>query len=183
MRILATLLVLVVAPVVLAQQSSAINERRVSLTETAVALDPGGTSVLEARLLTTGINGAQDIPVTNVRFVVRNSSSVSYAFVSGVVTFYDGAGIRCGEGLFKADSLASNESFETDSPGLRIRCAPATWRVVATNLVPRMLLPTILPVSRLEISVDGEAHPLQLDRPFTLNVGDKQHTIIVRSAP
>jgi hypothetical protein len=183
MKIIATLLVLVVAPVIFGQQSSAINERRVSLTEPAVALDSNGTSVLEARLLTTGINGAQDTPVTNVRFVVRNSSSLSYAFVSGVVTFYDAAGIRCGEGLFKADSLATDESFETDSPGLRIRCAPSTWRVVATNLVPRMLMPSVQPVSRLEISVDGEAHPLQLDKPLKLNVGDKQRTIVVRSAP
>ena len=183
MRILATLLVLIVAPVVFAQQSSAINERRVSLTESAVALDPSGASVLEARLLTTGISGAQDTPVTNVHFVVRNSSSLSYAFVSGVITFYDASGIRCGEGLFKADSLAANESFETDSPGLRIRCVPSTWRVVASNLVPRMVLPSVQPVARLEISVDGEAHPLQLDKPLTLNVGDKQRTIIVRSTP
>ena len=31
--------------------------------------------------------------------------------------------------------LAANESFETDTPGLRIRCEAASWRMVATNLV------------------------------------------------
>jgi hypothetical protein len=70
--------------------------------------------------------------------VVRNRSTSPYAFVSGAVTFYDAAGVRCGEGVFKADVLAVDESFEADLPGVRILCEAATWRIVATSLLPRI---------------------------------------------
>jgi len=95
--------------------------------------------------------------------------------------------VRCGEGIFKADALAVNESFETDTPGIRIRCSATSWRIVATNLLPRMVPVATPPVvsaipARLLISVDGETHPIQLDRPMTLTVGDKQRTIIIRPA-
>src|ERR1041384_2676161 len=106
---------------------STLNEKRVPLTEAAVALDAAGAPALEATLRTTVLSGAPDTPVTNIRMVVKNRSTLSYAFVSGSVTFYDAAGVRCGEGVFKADALAVDESFETDSPGLRIRFAGATW--------------------------------------------------------
>src|SRR5215213_10060115 len=119
------------------QETSSANETRVALRDAAVAHDVNGASVLEATLRTTALNGAPDDPVTNVRVVVKNTSGMSYAFVSGVITFYDAAGVRCGEGIFKADALAGDESFETDTPGLRIRCPAATWRVVATHLLPR----------------------------------------------
>lgn len=181
---------------VAAQQPAGPVERRVPLTQAAVALDGGGASALEATLRTTALNGADDSPVTNIRMVVRNSSSVSYAFVSGLVTFYDGSGVRCGEGLFKADSLAADESFETDTPGIRIRCAPATWRIVATNLLPRAA-PNASPLNTVEspgatasrsslnliISVDGEEHPIQIDKPMVLTLGNTQRTIVVREAP
>jgi hypothetical protein len=122
-----------------AQQETRVpEEKRVALGERAVAHDNNGVAVLEATLRTTELNGGPDDPVTNVRIVVRNTSATSYAFVSGVVTFYDAAGIRCGEGIFKADVLAADESFETDTPGLRIRCQVSTWRIVATHLLPRM---------------------------------------------
>ena len=114
------------------------NEKRVALNEVAVAHDDDGAPALQGTLRTTALNGSPESPVTNVRLIVKNTSGIPYAFVSGVVTFYDAAGIRCGEGIFKADTLAAGESFETDTPGLRIRCQPATWRVAATNLVPRM---------------------------------------------
>jgi hypothetical protein len=124
----------------------------------------------------------------NIRMIVRNRSAVSYAFVSGTVTFYDAAGVRCGEGVFKADALAADESFETDTPGLRIRCEASSWRLVATHLLPR--LPPNAPLttlgrapSNLIISIDGETHPIQLDRPLTVTLGEKQRTIVVRSAP
>lgn len=166
-------------------------ERRVALTDTAVALDGSGAPALEATLKTTALNGAEDSPVTNTRLVVKNSSSVSYTFVSGLVTFYDGAGVRCGEGLFKADALAVGEAFETDTPGIRIRCAPSTWRIVANGLLPRVVPSG--PVSagttasrsglNLVISVDGEEHPIQLDKPMVLTLGDKQRTIVLREAP
>src|SRR4030095_3312139 len=158
----------------------------VALTDRAVALDASGAPALEATLTTKALNGAQDTPVTNIRMVVRNAGAVPYAFVSGIVTFYDAAGVRCGEGIFKADAVAVNESFETDTPGIRIRCSVASWRVVATNLLPRIVpLATPPPVSaipaRLLISIDEETHPIQLDKPMTLNLGDKQRTIILRS--
>jgi hypothetical protein len=171
----------------LAQQNS-MNERSVPLTDRAIALDANGTPALEATLLTKALNGAQDTPVTNIRMIVRNVGPVPYAFATGVVTFYDAAGVRCGEGTFKADALAVNESFETDTPGIRIRCSASSWRVVATNLLPRLAPIATPPVvsaipARLIISVDGETHPIQIDRPMTLTLGDKQRTIVIRQAP
>jgi hypothetical protein len=118
-------------------ETNSANERRVPLNEAAVAHDANGAAALEGTLRTTQLNGSPDSPVTNVRVVVRNTSGISYAFVSGVFTFYDNAGVRCGEAVFKADALAADESFETDTPGIRIRCQVATWRIVATNLLPR----------------------------------------------
>lgn len=118
--------------------ANSANERRVPLNEAAVAHDQDGVAALEGTLRITEINGTSESPVTNVRVVIRNTSGISYAFVSGVVTFYDSANVRCGEGIFKADALAADESFETDTPGVRIRCQVATWRIVATNLLPRM---------------------------------------------
>lgn len=181
---------------VIAQEPAGPIERRVSLTETAVALDGSGVSALEATLRTTALNGTADSPVTNIRFVVGNSSVVPYAFVSGLVTFYDGAGVRCGEGIFKADALAVKESFETDSPGIRIRCAPATWRIVATTLLPRVAPNVVASTSaastasaekraglNLIISVNGEEHPIQLERPMVLTLGADRRTIVVREAP
>jgi hypothetical protein len=174
-----------------AQEPASSTERRVPLSETAVALDSNGAPVLEATLKTTALNGAEDSPVTNTRLVIKNSSSISYAFVSGLVTFYDGAGVRCGEGLFKADALAVAEAFETDTPGIRIRCSPAAWRIVANTLLPRVVPSG--PVSpsttasrsalNLIISVDGEEHPIQLDKPMVLTLGDRQRTIVLREAP
>lgn len=193
MKIIAASLMMVCSAIFVSAQEQApvtgsLNEQRVALTQPAVALDATGAAALEATLRTTAINGAPETPVTNIRMVIKNRSTMSYAFVSGAVTFYDAAGVRCGEGVFKADSLAVDESFETDSPGLRIRCEATTWRVVATNLVPRM--PPNAPItalartsSNLVISIDGETHPIQLDKPLTLTLGERRRTIIVRSAP
>src|SRR6266498_304256 len=177
---------------VMAQQPTTVPiERRVELNETAIAFDGGGSPALEATLRTTALNGAVDSPVTNIRLVIKNSSSVSYAFVSGLVTFYDGEGVRCGEGLFKADALSVGEAFETDTPGIRIRCASATWRIVVNNLLPRVVpsgpvsTSTIASRSALNliISIDGEEHPIQLDKPMVLTLGDTQRTIVLREAP
>lgn len=173
----------------MAQQPNAPAERHVALTDTAVALDAAGASALEGSLRTTALNGTQDSPVTNIRMVVKNSSAISYAFASGLVTFYDASGVRCGEGLFKADALAVGEAFETDTPGIRIRCSPATWRIIATNLLRRVapvvetVAPAGQPTMNLLISIDGEEHPLQIDRPLVLTMGNVQRTIVVRSAP
>lgn len=165
-----------------------LNEQRMPLNQAAVAMDGNGAPALEATLRTTALNGAPETPVTNIRMIVKNRSTFPYAFVSGIVTFYDAAGVRCGEGVFKADALAVDESFETDSPGLRIRCEAATWRIAATNLLPR--IPPNAPIAvltrtpaNLVISIDGETHPIQLDKPLTLTLGERRRTIIVRSAP
>jgi hypothetical protein len=181
---------------VIAQPASALQERAVPLSQPAVALDGSGTPALETTLRTTTLNGAVDSPVTNIRMVVRNTSGISYAYLTAQVTFYDSAGVRCGEGLFKADAVAANESFETDTPGIRIRCAPATWRIVATNLLPRVSpnsmssggsvspgLASNRASLNLIISVDGEEHPIQLDKPMVVTVGDSRRTIVVREAP
>jgi hypothetical protein len=159
-------------------------------------VDGSGAPSLEATLKTTTLNGAADSPVTNIKMVVRNTSNVPYAYLSGLVTFYDGAGVRCGEGLFKADAVAAGEAFETDTPGIRIRCAPATWRIIATNLVPRVS-PTGSPTAaetssgitsnisgiNLVISVDGEEHPIQLEKPMVITLAGSNRTILVRPAP
>jgi hypothetical protein len=172
-----------------AQQTlSTSSELPVPLTQTAVALDGRGTAALEGTLRTTSLNGAPDTPVTNIRVVIKNVGPSPFSYVSGLVTFYDGSGIRCGEGIFKADEVLTNESVETDAPGIRIRCAPAHWRIVATNLLPRLSpglvgLDTASRTANLIISVDGEEHPIQLDRPMVLTLGERQRTIIVRQIP
>lgn len=165
-------------------------EKRVPLNERAIAFDSAGASALEGTLKTAVLNGAEDSPVTNIRLVVRNSSTTPYSFVSGLVTFYDGSGVRCGEGLFKADALGIDEAFETDTPGIRIRCSPSTWRIVANTLLPRVgasgpvsSTTAMVRGSNLVISVDGEEHPIQLDKPMVVKFGDMQRTIILREAP
>ncbi|HEX5834896.1 MAG TPA: hypothetical protein VFY34_13635 [Pyrinomonadaceae bacterium] len=160
----------------------------VALNEPAVATDGSGAGALEATLKTTALYGSPDAPVTNVRMVVKNMSSIPYAFVAGVVTFYDGAGVRCGEGIFKADVLAAAESFETDTPGLRIRCEAASWRIVATHLLPSIPPNTTIATlprapQNLVIVIDGQSHPIQLDRPLVVTMGERRRTIVVRAAP
>jgi len=190
MRIIAASLMLVCSAWLVSAQETPVvgnlNEQRVPLNQPAVALDGTGAPALEATLRTTALNGAPETPVTNIHMVIKNRSTLPYAFVSGAITFYDAAGVRCGEGMFKADALAVDESFETDAPGLRIRCDAATWRVVATSLLPRV--PPNAPIagltrtpSNLVISIDGETHPIQLDKPLTLTLGEKRRTIIVRT--
>jgi hypothetical protein len=138
-KLTAALVVLLTCLSVSAQEPAASgDEKRVPLNEVAVAHDDDGVAALQGTLRTTALNGSPESPVTNVRLIIKNTSGISYAFISGVVTFYDSAGIRCGEGVFKADALAVDESFESDSPGVRIRCEATTWRIVATNLLPRV---------------------------------------------
>src|SRR6266852_6655172 len=164
-------------------------EQRAALTEAAAASDARGAPAIEARLSTTVLNGSDDSPVPNVRLVVKNSSANFYTYVTGWATFYDSGAVRCGEGLFKLDALAPNESAETDTPGLRLRCSPATWRIVATNLLTRLtdtakpteaaLPPAETPVVEKPapvnfiISIDGERYPIQVDRPIVLKLGNR----------
>ena len=185
-----------------AQQSAPpeSNERRAALIEPAAAFDARGTNALEGRLLTTMLNGAMDSPVTNVRLVMRNAGSAYYTYVTGWATFYGADGVRCGEGLFKLDALAPGESAETDTPGLRLRCTPATWRIVATNLLTRTTetaksdemvyttdsptaTPTMPAPVNFVIAIDGEEHPIQLNHPLVVTMGNRQRRIVIRTAP
>ena len=180
---------------VAAQQPS---EQRVALNEAAAGLDAKGVQAIEARLLTTPLNGSDDSPVTNVRLVVKNTSPNFYNYVTGWVTFYDSGAVRCGEGLFKVDALAPGESSETDTPGLRLKCTPASWRIVATNLLTRTAdtakeavpaPPAVEPVAERPaptnfiISIDGEEHPIQVNNPIVLKLGTRQRKIILRPVP
>lgn len=183
MKALVLAVMCVVGPCVVAQQNTPLDEKRVSLSESAIAFDANGSSALEATLLTKGFNGSPEIPVTNVRMVIRNTSPLPYAFISGVVTFYEASGVRCGESVFQANVLAPNESFETDAPGIRIRCSPASWRIVATNLIPRFAPNPTRIMTRLVIDIDGEQHPLQLDKPLTVTFGEHKRTIVVKEQP
>lgn len=171
-------------------------EPRAALGDAATAADTKGAAAIEARLVTQVLNGSDDSPVTNVKLNVKNVSAVFYTYVSGWATFYDAAGIRCGEGLFKIDALAVNESAATDTPGLRLHCSPATWRIVATNLLTRtadVAKPgeTTTPSSdgsgttpsNFVISINGEEHPIQLNNPITLQMGNREQRIVLRSAP
>jgi hypothetical protein len=178
----------------------ATTELRVALTAQPVALDGWGRPALAGRLLTSPLDGAPDAPLRNARIVLENRSQSFYTYVSGWATFYDGDGVRCGEGLFKLDALAPGESAETDLPGLRLKCTPTSWRIVAMNLIMRKseaelaaqagastdaaTTPTSVPaIPPLEINIDGETHPLQLGNPLEIRVGRRRVRITVNAAP
>jgi hypothetical protein len=173
-------------------------ELRVALNAQPVAFDAMGRTALGGRLVTTALSGTADAPVKNARLVVENRGAFFYTYVTGWATFYDGNGVRCGEGLFKVDALAPGEAVETDMPGARITCSPVSWRIVATNLLTRTSETakptgqtttqasetssnTIVPP--LVISIDGEDHPIQLNNPIVVKMGNKRRTIVIRSAP
>jgi hypothetical protein len=178
-----------------AQQS---NEQRAALTDAATGFDVKGAPAIEARLLTQVLNGSDESPVTNVKIAVKNVTPIFYAYVSGWATFYDANATRCGEGIFKLDALAPQESAEVDTPGLRLRCSPATWRVVATNLVTRTVdiakpvetqVPPIEPTpaepvapKNFVISIDGEEHPIQVNNPIVLKLGNRNRTVVLKAA-
>jgi hypothetical protein len=187
-------LMLTCSVAIVAQQPT---EQRAALNEAATGLDAKGAAAIEARLLTTVLNGSEDSPVTNIRLAVKNTSSNSYTYVSGLATFYDAGAVRCGEGLFKVEALAPGESAETDTPGLRLRCTPASWRIVATSLLIRtadtakevVTAPAVEPVAEKPapvnfiISIDGEEHPIQVNNPIVLKMGTRRRKIVLRPAP
>jgi len=109
----------------------------VPLAQVAVAFDVEGQEALNGRLRTLALAGTPEAPVRNTRFVVENRSPVYYNYVAGWATFYGADGVRCGEGQWKLEALAPNEQIEVDTPGLRLTCTPATWRIVATTLLTR----------------------------------------------
>jgi hypothetical protein len=172
------------------------NEERVALAGTAIAVDAKSAPALEARLLTQVLNGSDDSPVTNVKIAIKNITPNFYSYVSGWATFYDAKAMRCGEGLFKLDALAPQESAEVDTPGLRVRCSPTQWRVVATNLMtrtvdvakPAEVAPPTQPEPVAErpapvnfiISIDGEEHPIQVNNPITLKLGNRNRKVVLK---
>ena len=172
------------------------NETRAGLNEAAVAFDGKGANAIEARLLTNVLNGSQDSPVTNVRLVVKNTSANSYTYVTGRASFYDAAAVRCGDGLFKVDALAPGESADVDTPGLRLRCTPTSWRIVAISLLtrasdtPKPVEPAPPPTEpaakaapiNFIISIDGEEHPIQVNNPIVLKLGTRNRKIVLKSA-
>jgi len=189
-----------VATIIVASYFSAYaqqpNEQRAALTDVAIAFDAKSAPALEARLQTQVLNGSDDSPVTNVKIAIKNVTANFYTYVSGWATFYDANGTRCGEGLFKLDAMAPQESAEVDTPGLRLRCSAATWRVVATNLMTRTVdvaKPTEAVLSsqpaevperpapvNFIISIDGEEHPIQLNNPIVLQLANKSRKIILK---
>jgi len=172
------------------------NEQHAALTDVAIAFDARSAPALEARLQTQVLNGSDDSPVTNVKIAVKNVTPNFYTYVSGWATFYDASGTRCGEGLFKLDAMAPQESSEVDTPGLRLRCTPSTWRIVATNLMTRTVdaakpaeaapspqsaaAPDRPAPVNFIISIDGEEHPIQLNNPIVLQLANKSRKIILK---
>jgi hypothetical protein len=171
------------------------NEERAAIASAATAMDAKAAPALEARLLTQVLNGSDDSPVTNIKLAVKNITPNFYTYVSGWATFYDANANRCGEGLFKIDALAPQETAEVDAPGLRLRCTPAQWRIVATNLMTRSVdvakpaeVVTALAEPVVErpapvnfiISIDGEEHPIQVNNPITLRLGNRNRKVILK---
>jgi hypothetical protein len=175
-------------------------EQRVALEGQAVVLDSMGRAAIAGQLLTRALSGTPDAPVRNARFIIKNRSVFFYNYVSGSVTFYDERGVRCGEGQFTLNALAPNEQAETDAPGLRLSCAPRTWRIAAKDLVPRVNdkivpvvtetaqsetpaavnSPTMLP---LEIVVDDQVYNAPLGSTLEVSVRKRRIKITVRPAP
>ena len=163
---------------------------RVPLSEAAVSRGTNGEALIAATLRAVPAMGTPDAPVANVRFVIENRSAAAYSLLSGRVTFYDAAGVRCGEGLFTANSLAASERAEVDAPGLRLICAPAAWRIVPVALVTGGALMMNTPTQttalattddapRLSININGTVMPVQLGNPVEIEVGSERVRIIV----
>lgn len=188
------------------------SETRVPLTEPAVAFDLQGQTAFAGRLRTTQLTGTPDAPGRNVRFIIENRTTLFFTYLAGWTTFYDAEGVRCGEGAWKLEALAPNESAEVDTPGLRLTCAPATWRIIATNLLtrtgdlakpetPALPLPvessiptaspaaatstpaTIATLPPLEININGQTIPLQPGHPLEITVGKERVRIVVNAVP
>ena len=173
-------------------------EQRVALDSQAIAMDSLGRAAIAGQLLTRALNGTPDAPVKNARFIIENRGASFYNYVSGSVTFYDERGVRCGEGQFTLNALAPGEQAETDAPGLRLSCAPRTWRIVANNLLtrtsemvktvatdmsPETPTPAAAPLMMpLEITVDDQVYNAPLGSTLEVSVRKRRVKITVRSA-
>ncbi len=102
------------------------------------------------------------------------------------MTFYDAAGVRCGEAYSRrkrwrwtnhlrptlrafAFAVRRDVAHRSDEPRAASLAKPAHHRANQSAV-------------ELVISIDGEAHPIQLDRPLTITLGERRGTIIVRTA-
>lgn len=185
-------------------------EPRVALTEPAAAYDIEGRPALGARLRTTALAGTPDAPERNTRIVIENRTQVFYTYASGWATFYGGDNVRCGEGMWKLEALAPGESAEVDTPGLRLTCTPATWRLVALNLLTRTTdaakpadqnapppaeTPAPPPSNSntqpaagartlppLELNINGRVVPIQPGNPLEVVVGAERVRIVLQTA-
>jgi hypothetical protein len=186
-----------------ANATGVANEPRVALSAEATASDVLGRTALAGRLRTQQLAAAQDAPVRNVLIVLENRSQFFYNYVSGYATFYGADGVRCGEGLWKLEAFAPGEQAEVDTPGLRLTCTPATWRLSALNLLtrttdvakpaapaaadtaapPLALAPASTAAPRLEININGKTLPLQLGNPIDVVVGKERIVIVVQPVP
>ena len=192
------LLLTLVASFAIAVAAQQPAEQRAALNEAATGFDAKGAPAIEGKLLTTMLNGSEDSPLTNVRLVVKNTSSTFYTYVTGWATFYDSNAVRCGEGMFKVDALAPGESAETDTPGLRLKCTAASWRIAPNNLLTRAAETVIAPpppppapepapmekrsVGNFVLSISGEDHPIQVGNPVVVKMGGKRVKIVLREA-
>lgn len=184
------------------------SEQHAPLAQTALAYDVAGNEALAGRLRTQALTATPESPVRNVRLVIENRSPVFYNYAAGWATFYGEDGVRCGEGLWKLEAFAPREQVEVDTPGLRLTCTPATWRIVATTLLTRTgdvakpreqtapppaetgtpsattpIEPTTPAVPPLEINVNGKTIPVQLGNPLEIVVGRERVRIVVQQAP
>ena len=190
---------------VAASAEEAARGTRVSLAQASTAFDAAGREALTATLLTQALAGTPEAPARNARYVFRNAGQSFYNYVTGFATFYDEAGTRCGSGLFTFGAAAPGERVETDTPGLRLTCTPAAWRVVVTALLtptgdaaqprpapspsaepaatapPSVATPAAFPP--LEINVNGKTIPVQIGNPLEVVVGNERVRIVILPAP
>lgn len=181
-----------------ATAQSQTTEQPVALAQKSVALDSAGRAALAASLLTSALQGTPEAPVKNARFVVENRGAIFYTYVSGTITFYKEGGVRCGEGLFTLSALAPGEAAEIDAPGLRLECAPASWRITATNLTartpdatrpvetpepsPQQVPPPAAP-SSLYLTVDGQQYQMPINSTLEIPVRRRRVRITLSDQP
>lgn len=178
-----------------------VSGAREPIAETASAYDSQGRLAISGRLKAVNLSGKPDAPVREARIEVQNRSNQTYNYISGLATFYDGDGVRCGTGLWKSEALSPGEPAIVDTPGLQLICSPVAWRLVLTNVVALNAEQTstsqVLEKSEstnreasgdgvrnknLEIVINGTPHPLQLGKPVEITLGKETVSIIVQPA-
>jgi hypothetical protein len=104
--------------------------------------------------------------------------------------------------LFALNALAPGESAEVDTPGLRLECAPAAWRIVAANLMTRATdaaqpsiavtpaqppvqpqPPAAAPPSPLYLTVDGQQYQVPVNSTLEIPVRKRRIKITLSDQP